>query len=37
MGGATIAIAENSVDNASYVSTTTQDKDGTTIALTLAF
>jgi len=37
MGGATIAIAENSVDNASYISTTTQDKDGTTIALTLAF
>ena len=37
MGGATIAIAENSVDNASYGSTSTFDSDGTTLALTLAF
>jgi len=37
MGGATIAVAENSVNNASYVSTTDKDTDGTTIALTLAF
>jgi len=37
MGGASIKIAENSVDNASYQSTTTFDKDGTTVALTLAF
>jgi len=37
VGGASIKIAENSVDNASYTSTTTFDKDGTTIALTLAF
>jgi len=37
MGGASIKFAETSVDNASYQSTTTFDKDGTTIALTLAF
>jgi hypothetical protein len=37
MGGATISIAENSVDNASYVSASTNDKDGTTLALSLAF
>jgi len=37
MGGATIAIAENSVDNASYVSGSANDTDGTTIALSLAF
>jgi len=37
MGGATIALAENSVENSSYMSTTTFDKDGTTLALTLAF
>ena len=37
MGGATIAIAENSIKNASYVSTTDKDTDGTTLALTLAF
>jgi outer membrane protein OmpU len=37
MGGASIKIAESSVDNASYVSTTTHDRDGTTIALSLAF
>ena len=37
MGGATIAIAENSIKNASYVSTTDKDVDGTTLALTLAF
>jgi hypothetical protein len=37
MGGATIAIAETQVDNASYVSTTTHDRDGTTVSLSLAF
>jgi hypothetical protein len=37
MGGASIKIAETSVDNGSYVSGTGQDKDGTTLALTLAF
>jgi len=37
MGGASIKIAETSVDNGSYTSTTTFDRDGTTIALSLAF
>jgi outer membrane protein OmpU len=37
MGGASLKIAETSVDNGTYVSTTANDKDGTTIALTLAF
>jgi len=37
MGGASIKIAETSVDNGTYVSTTANDTDGTTIALTLAF
>ena len=37
MGGATIKIAETSVDNALYVSTTAGDRDATTIALSLAF
>jgi outer membrane protein OmpU len=37
MGGATVALAETQVDNASYVSTTTHDRDGTTVSLSLAF
>ena len=37
MGGASIKIAETSVDNGSYTSTTTFDRDGTTVALSLAF
>jgi len=37
MGGASIKVASNSVDNATYTSTTTQDRDGTTVALSLAF
>ena len=37
MGGASLKIAETSVDNGTYVSTTANDKDGTTIALSLAF
>jgi hypothetical protein len=37
MGGASIKVAETSVDNGTYVSTTANDKDGTTIALSLAF
>jgi len=37
IGGASIKIAESSVNNGSYQSTTTFDKDGTTVALTLAF
>jgi hypothetical protein len=37
MGGASIKIAETSVDNGDYDSTTASDRDGTTIALTLAF
>ena len=35
MGGASIKVAETSVDNAKY--STANDWDGTTIALTLAF
>ena len=37
MGGASLKIAETSVDNGTYVSTTANDKDGTTVALSLAF
>jgi hypothetical protein len=37
MGGASIKVAESSVDNGSYTSGTGQDRDGTTIALSLAF
>ena len=37
MGGASIKIAETSVDGGNYDSTTATDNDGTTIALTLAF
>jgi len=37
MGGASIQIAENSVDNANYTSGTASDSDGTTIRLSLAF
>ena len=37
MGGAAIKIAETNIDNSSYVSTTAGEKDGTTIAVTLAF
>ena len=37
MGGASLKIAETSVDNGTYVSTTANDTDGTTVALSLAF
>jgi len=37
MGGATVIIAESSVDNGNYTSGTAQDRDGTTIKLSLAF
>ena len=37
MGGMSVKIAESTVDNASYTSGTGNDKDGTTIALSLAF
>jgi hypothetical protein len=37
MGGATIKVAESEVENASYSSATANDKEGRTIALTLAF
>jgi hypothetical protein len=37
MGGMSVKIAESTVDNGSYTSGTGQDRDGTTIALTLAF
>ena len=37
MGGASIKIAQSSVKNASYVTGSSNDKDGTTIALSLAF
>jgi hypothetical protein len=37
MGGASIRLAESSVDNGSYTSTTTNDRDGTTLSLSLAF
>jgi hypothetical protein len=37
MGGASIKVAETSVDNAEYATTTAKDRDGTTFALSLAF
>jgi len=37
MGGMSVKLAESTVDNASYTSGTSGDRDGTTIALTLAF
>jgi len=37
MGGATLKIAESSVDNNSYASGSANSKDGTTLALSLAF
>ena len=37
MGGASIKIAETSVDNAQYVTGSSQDYEGTTVALSLAF
>ena len=37
MGGMSVKIAESTVDNASYTAGTGSDRDGTTIALTLAF
>jgi hypothetical protein len=37
MGGMSVKIAESSVDNGSYTSGTSKDRDGTTVALSLAF
>ena len=37
MGGASIRLAENDVDNGSYTSGSTKDKDGRTLSLALAF
>jgi len=37
LGGASIKIAQTQVDNAQYVSGTANDRDGTTVALSLAF
>jgi hypothetical protein len=37
MGGMSLKVAESKVDNGSYTSGSGQDRDGTTIALTLAF
>ena len=37
MGGATIKIAESSVDNGTYTAGSSADKDATTVALSLAF
>jgi hypothetical protein len=37
MGGMSIKVAESTVDNASYTSGSSKDRDGRTIALTLAF
>jgi len=37
LGGMSVKVAESTVDNASYTSGTGNDKDGTTIALSLAF
>ena len=37
VGGASFKIAETTVDGGTYVSTTANDTDGTTVALTLAF
>jgi len=37
MGGMSIKLAESTVDNGSYTSGTSKDRDGTTVALSLAF
>jgi outer membrane protein OmpU len=37
MGGASIKIAQSSVDNQNYVTGSANDRDGTTVALSLAF
>jgi len=37
MGGASIQIAENQVDNGNYTSGSAEDRDGTTLRLSLAF
>jgi len=37
LGGASIKIAQTEVENASYVTSTTADREGTTVALSLAF
>jgi len=37
MGGASIRLAETSADNISYTSATVNDRDGTTLSLSLAF
>ena len=37
MGGATINIAEASMDNAKYQTAAANDRDATTIAVSLAF
>ena len=37
MGGASIKIADTSLDNGSYTSGSAQDKDAMTVALSLAF
>ena len=37
MGGASVKIAQTDVDNAQYVTGSSQDYEGTTVALSLAF
>jgi len=37
MGGASIRLAETSADNVNYTSATVNDRDGTTLSLSLAF
>ena len=37
MGGASIRLAETSADNINYTSATVNDRDGTTLSLSLAF
>ena len=37
MGGMSVKVAESTVDNGSYTSGTGKDRDGTTLALSLAF
>ena len=37
MGGASLKIAQTDVDNAQYVTGSSQDYEGTTVALSLAF
>ena len=37
MGGASIRLAETSVDNAAYQTATNYDRDGTTLSVSLAF